>query len=87
MQNINVFGPVFHEKKFFKYLSFFSHFLPLNGTQKGPTLHLNKSKSPSPTDASYQVWLKQAHWFLRRWMDRRMADAAPCLKLSWPLAR
>jgi len=63
MQNINVFGPVVHEKKIFKYLSISFHFLPL----KGQPLYLNKSESPkSITDAFCQVWLKLAHWLLRR---------------------
>ena len=29
-------------------------------------LHLTKLKSPSPKDASCQVWLKSAQWFWRR---------------------
>jgi len=65
MQNINVFGPVIYEKKIFKYLSisFFFIFCLLRGPKQGQPLHLNKSESPSPTDASYQVCLKLAHWF------------------------
>jgi len=40
-------------------------FCPLRGPKKGQSLYLNISESPSPTDASYQLWLKFAHWFLR----------------------
>jgi len=34
------------------------------------TVHLNKSESQSP-DASYQVWLNLAHWFLKKLTDGR----------------
>ena len=34
--------------------------------EKGMVLHLNKLESPSPKDASSQVWLKLAKWFWRR---------------------
>jgi len=44
----------------------FSYF-PLIGPQKGPALLSEQSKSPSPKNVSYQVWLKLAYWFLRRW--------------------
>ena len=56
-------GPVLLEKKILKFcqcISLFRNYLPL---EKGGALHLNKLVSPSPKDASCQVWLKLALWF------------------------
>jgi len=41
-------------------------FCPFLGPKRGQTLCLNKSESTSPKHVSYRVWLKLAHWFLRR---------------------
>jgi len=49
MPNTNAFEHVVHEKKIFKDLSNFPTFWPL---------HFNKSESPFPRDAFYQIWLK-----------------------------
>jgi len=89
MPDINAFQTVVDEKKFFKYLS---SPLPLKGSQKCQALYFNKSESPSHFDASYQIWLKLTHLFLKRRcfhekIDRRTVDAAPSHKLSWPFAR
>jgi len=88
MLNINVFGSVVHEKK----IVFIHLFLLLKGPKKSQFLYLNKYCSPNPTDASYQLWIKLAHWFLRRRclhgkVDRRTTNVAPCHKLSWPSFR
>ena len=54
-------GPMNLEKRDISSIYFDScYYLPL---EKGVALHLNKHKSPSPKDASYQVWLKLAQWF------------------------
>ena len=54
------------------YFSLFPNYLPL---EKGWALHLNKLKSPSPTDALCQVWLKLAQWFWRRrWKCEKFTD-------------
>ena len=37
--------------------------------EEGRALHLNKIESPSPKDALFQVWLKLAEWFLRRFFN------------------
>jgi len=58
MPNTNAFEQVVHEKKIFKDLSNFPLFGPLNGPLGGQPLHFNKSESPFPRDASYQIWLK-----------------------------
>ena len=47
-------GPMNLEKRDISSIYFDScYYLPL---EKGVALHLNKHKSPSPKDASYQVW-------------------------------
>ena len=54
-------GPVVLEKREISSIYFDSCYYLL--LEKGVILHLNKHKSPSPTDASHQVWLKLAQWF------------------------
>ena len=52
-----------------KFLNFVNEFLVYQNNlplEKGGALHLNKLESPSPKDASCQVWLKLAQWFWRR---------------------
>jgi len=66
MLNINAFRPVVHEKKIFQDSSKFSLFCLLFGPKSGQPLYLNKCEFPSPKHVSCQVWLKLAHWFLKR---------------------
>ena len=54
------------EEDFLNFVNLFSLFLNYLHLEKGMALHLNKFESPSPKDALCQVWLKLAHWFLRR---------------------
>ena len=49
--------------KFCQCIFVFCYHFPL---EKHITLHLDKLKFPSPRDVLCQVWLKRAHWFLRR---------------------
>jgi len=58
MPNFNAFEAVVHEKNIFKELSKFPPFLPLHGLLWGQPFAFNKSESPFPRDASYQIWLK-----------------------------
>ena len=45
------------------FFSLFCNYLPM---EKDRILHLNKLEYPSPKDALFQVWLKLAQWFRRR---------------------
>ena len=59
-------GSVVLEKKIFKFrqrFSLFHNYFPL---EKERALHMNKLESPSPKNALWQVWLKVAQWFWRR---------------------
>jgi hypothetical protein len=58
--------------KYFRVLLLFCYYLPL---ERGNTLHLNKLESPPPKDDLYQVWIKLAQYFLRRFLN----DHAPFL--------
>jgi len=64
-----------------KDLSKFQLVCPLNGPLSTQSLHLYKSESPTPTNVSYQVWLKLAWWFLRRPADLRYCISSAGL---WP---
>ena len=44
-------------------------FLQLSPLEMTNVHHLNKLESPSPKDASYQIWLKLAEWFWRRFLN------------------
>ena len=52
-------------RRFFNFVSVFYLFYNYLPLEKGRVLHLNKLESPSPKDASCQVWLKLAQWFCR----------------------
>jgi hypothetical protein len=72
----------FWRRRFLKIFSaflFFRYYFPL---EKGYPLPLNKFESPSPKDDLYQVWLKLAKWFWRRFLN----DLIPfyTLKRTWP---
>ena len=56
----------FWRRRFFKSVNVFSLFRNYLPLEKGGALPLNKLESPSPKNALCQVWLKLAHWFLRR---------------------
>ena len=92
-------GPVVLERRFLNFVimimfSLFRKYLPL---EIGVVLYFKKLESPSPKDALCQVWLKLAHWFLkRRWKwekftDRRLrregrrttGDQKSSLQLRW----
>ena len=49
---------------FVNVFSLFRNYLP---SKKSVALHLNNLESPSPRYALYQVLLKFAQWFMRRW--------------------
>ena len=49
--------------KFSKYISAI-----ISPSEKGLAPHLNKHDIPSPRMYFYQVWLKMAQWFWRRWI-------------------
>ena len=49
---------------FVNVFSLFRNYLP---SKKSVALHLNNLESPSPRYALYQVFLKFAQWFMRRW--------------------
>jgi hypothetical protein len=60
---------LFSRRRFLRIVSLFLLFryhLPL---EKGYPLHLNKLESPAPKDDLYQVWLKLAQWFWRRFLN------------------
>ena len=70
-------------RRFWNFVDVFSlirNYLPF---EKGGDLHLKKLESPSPKDASGQVWLKLARWFWRR---RFLKFANVCSQLS-PLGK
>ena len=52
-------------------ISHFCHYLPL---EKGEALHLNKLESPPYKDVLFQVWLKLAQWFWRKWKCEKFTD-------------
>ena len=56
----------FWRRRFFNFVNVFSLFLNYLPLEKGGTLHLNKTESPSPKDTLCQVWLKLTQWFWRR---------------------
>ena len=56
----------FWRRRFLNFVNVFSLFRNYLPLKKGGALHLNKLESPSPKDASSQVWLKLAQWFWRR---------------------
>jgi hypothetical protein len=63
------FGQLVLEKKFlknFNVFSLFRYYLPL---EKGYPLRLNKLESPLPKNDLYQVRLKLAQWFWRRFLN------------------
>ena len=61
-------------KKTFKFVNVFLLFLNYLPFEKGVALHLNKLESPPPKDALWQVWLKLAQWFWRRWKCEKFTD-------------
>jgi len=54
-------------EEYFEYLIKIILILPVIGPQKRPVPLLNKF--PSPKHVFYQVWLKLASWFLRRFLS------------------
>ena len=59
----------FWRRRFLKTFSaflVFRYYLPL---QRGNLLHLNKLESPPPKGDLWQVWLKLAQWFWRRFLN------------------
>ena len=53
----------FWRRRFLNDPTLFLHFCDYLPFEVGLALNLNKLESPSPKDASYQVWLKVAQWF------------------------
>jgi len=51
-------------------------------------LNLNKSESPFPTDASYQIWLKSIYWFWscfkKKLTDGHATNGVPSHQLIGP---
>ena len=56
---------------FVNVFSRFHNYLPL---KKGVAVYFNNSEPPSSKATLCQVWLKLAHWFLRRWKCEKFAD-------------
>ena len=76
-------GWVALEKKIIKFVNVFSLFLNYLILEKVRFLHFNKLESPLPTDALCQVWLKLAHWLLRRWKCEKFTDRQNDERQRW----
>ena len=59
-------GPVVLKKKIFKVRQCIFAIFLLSPLEKGRSPSFEEVESPSPKNASCQVWLKLAQWFLRR---------------------
>ena len=59
----------FWRREFLNFVNVFSLFCNYLPLEKDGARHLNKLESPSPKVALWQVWLKLAQWFWRRFLN------------------